>query len=116
MAFRRMPYGPHSTASDMVMACTAALAIADGTTNADPVHTQDVSVEMTEPGRPPAIQRRPAACVVLNEPFITVELMASNARGDSDLVGAMKFAAALLMSPVSGPCSSQIAPTAASTA
>src|ERR1700760_224245 len=100
----------------MVMACTAALAIAEGTTNAEPVQTHEVRVEMTEPGSPSAIHRRPTACVVLNEPFMTVELIALNARAERLLVGAMKFAAALLISPVSGPCSSQIAATAASTA
>src|SRR3954451_14577145 len=100
----------------MVMACTAALAIAEGTTNAEPVHTHDVKVDTTEPGRPSSIQRLPTACVVLNEPFITVEEIALNARADRFLVGAMKFAAALLIRPVSGPCVDQTSPTAASTA
>src|SRR4051794_6057813 len=98
------------------MACTAALAMADGTTNALPVHTQDVSVDTTEPGSPFSIQRLPTACVVLNEPFITVEEIALNARADRFLVGAMKFAAALLIRPVNGPWVDQISPTAASTA
>ena len=31
-AFTRMPYLAHSTASDIVIACTAAFAIAEGTT------------------------------------------------------------------------------------
>ena len=92
------------------------MAIADGTTKAQPVHTHDVSVDTTDPGSSSAIQRLPTACVVLNEPFITVEEIAVNARDEMFLVGAMKFAAALLISPVSGPCSDQISPTAASTA
>src|SRR4051794_29824958 len=100
----------------MVIACTAAFAIALGTTKALPVHTQDVNVDTTEPGRPSSIQRLPTACVVLNEPFITVEEIALKARADRFLVGAMKFAAALLIRPVSGPCEDQISPTAASTA
>ena len=52
--------------------------------------------------------------MVLNDPFITVEVIASNARALMSLVWAMKFAAALLISPVSGPCS-QISATASST-
>ena len=32
MPFRRMPYLPHSTASDIVMACTAVLAMTEGST------------------------------------------------------------------------------------
>src|SRR5438034_1099 len=115
IALRRIPYLPHSEASDIVIACTAAFAIADGTTNAEPVQTHVVSVEMTEPGRPLAIQRRPAACVVLNDPFMTVEVTASNARGLMSLVWAMKLAAALLIRPVSGPWRSQISPIASST-
>src|SRR5216683_6106262 len=95
-AFTRMPYLAHSTASDIVIACTAALAIADGTTNAEPVQTQVVSVDSTLPGRPPAIHRRPAASVVWKDPFITVRVTASKARGLSCSVGEMKFAAALL--------------------
>src|SRR5215207_3135326 len=76
MALSRIPYLPHSAASDIVMACTADFAIAEGTTNADPLQTQVVRVDTTEPGRPSAIQRRPAACVVLKEPFMTVEVTA----------------------------------------
>src|ERR1700749_4208290 len=34
-AFRRIPYRAHSAASDIVIACTAALAMADGTTVVD---------------------------------------------------------------------------------
>src|SRR5438034_1147084 len=101
MAFSRIPWRPHSTASDIVIAWTAALAIAEGTTNGDPVHTHEVSVETTEPGSSSAIQRRQTAWVVLNDPFITVELTAWKARALNVLVGAMKFAAALLIRPVS---------------
>src|ERR1700689_5812068 len=77
MALSRIPYRAHSTASDMVIACTAAFPIADGVTNAEPVHTQVVSVERTVPGRPAAIQRLPAAWVVWNGPSLTVALSAS---------------------------------------
>src|SRR2546429_3527110 len=103
-----MPYFAHSTASDIVIECTAAFAIADGTTYADPVHTQVVSMDSTLPGSPSRIHRLPAASVVWNEPFITVSVTASKARGLSPWVWAMKFAAALLTTPVSGPYWDQI--------
>src|SRR6201997_771218 len=115
-AFTLMPYRPHSTASDIVIACTAALAMADGTTNADPLHTHVVRFDSTVPGRPAAIHRLPTAIVVLNDPVMTVDVTASKARWLRLAVGAMKFAAALLRSPVSGPCSAQMSATAASTA
>src|SRR6266849_5785932 len=103
-----MPYFAHSTASDIVIECTAAFAIADGTTYADPVHTQVVSMDRTLPGSPSRIHRLPAASVVWNDPFMTVPVMASKARGLSPWVWAMKFAAAPFTTPVSGPCSDQI--------
>src|SRR5207245_5472062 len=103
-----MPYFAHSTASDIVIECTAAFAIADGTTYADPVHTQVVSMDSTLPGSPSRIHRLPAASVVWNDPFMTVPVMASKARGLSPWVWAMKFAAALFTTPVSGPCPDQI--------
>jgi len=53
--------------------------------------------------------------VVLNDPVITVDVTASKARWLSVAVGAMKLAAALLSSPVSGPCRSQMSFSAAST-
>jgi hypothetical protein len=74
-----------------------------------------VRLDSTAPGSPAAIQRLPTATVVLNDPVITVEVTASKARWLRVAVGAMKFAAALLSSPVSGPWRSQISPTAAST-
>src|SRR6266478_3045243 len=98
-----MPYFAHSTASDIVIECTAAFAIADGTTYADPVHTQVVSVDSTLPGSPSRIHRLPAASVVWNDPFITVPVMASKARGLSPWVWAMKFAAALFSTPARRP-------------
>src|ERR1700758_5105412 len=110
-----MPYLPHSTANDIVIACTAAFAMAEGTTKAEPLHTQVVRFDNTDPRRPSAIQRLPTASVVLNEPVITVEVTASNARGLKLTVGAMKFAAALLSNPVNGPCRSHIWSTAAAT-
>jgi hypothetical protein len=45
------------------MACSAVLAIADGTTKADPVQIQVTRLLTTEPLRPPAIQRLPADSV-----------------------------------------------------
>src|SRR6516225_3800292 len=110
-----MPYFAHSTASDIVIECTAAFAIADGTTYADPVHTQVASVDSTLPGSPSRIHRLPAARVVWNDPVMTVPVTASKARGLSPWVWAMKFAAALFTTPVSGPCSHQIASIASST-
>ena len=110
-----MPYFAHSTASDIVIECTAAFAIADGTTYADPVHTQVVSVDSTLPGSPSRIHRLAAASVVWNDPFMTVLVMASKARGLSPWVWAMKFAAALFTTPVSGPCPDQIDSIASST-
>src|ERR1700676_4243094 len=114
-AFTLMPYRPHSTASDIVIACTAALAMAEGTTNADPVHTHVVRFDSTAPGTPAAIQRLPTATVVLKDPVITVDVTASKARWLRLAVGAMKFAAALLSRPVSGPRRCQISATPAST-
>lgn len=50
-----MPYRAHFTASEMVMARTAALPIAAGTTNADSVHTPVVKLDSTQPGSPSVI-------------------------------------------------------------
>src|SRR5271156_5184856 len=97
------------------MACTAALAMADGTTKAEPLHTHVVRFDNTDPRRPSTIQRLPTASVVLNEPVITVEVTASKARGLKLTVGAMKFAAALFRTPVNGPCRCQISAIAAAT-
>src|SRR5258708_41650 len=102
-AFTLMPYRPHSTASDIVIACTAALAMADGTTNADPLHTQVVRFESTAPGRPAAIHRLPTATVVLKDPVITVDVTASKARWLRLAAGATKFAAALFIRPWTRP-------------
>ena len=63
MPFSRMPYLPHSTASDLVITCRPAFDIAEGTTNGEPVCTQVTRIEITEPLCPPAIQRLPTACV-----------------------------------------------------
>jgi hypothetical protein len=57
----------------------------------------------------------PTATVVLKDPVITVNVTASKARWLRLAVGAIKFAAALLSRPVSGPCCCQISATAAST-
>ena len=45
------------------MACSAVFAMAEGTTKAEPVQTQVTRLLTTEPLRPPAIQRLPAASV-----------------------------------------------------
>src|ERR1700758_5457594 len=89
--------------------------MAEGTTKAEPLHTQVVRFDSTDPGKPSAIQRLPRASVVLKEPVITVEVTASKARGLKLTVGAMKFAAALLSTPVNGPCLSHIWSTAVAT-
>src|ERR1700682_428431 len=112
-AFTLIPYRPHSTASDIVIACTAAFAMADGTTNADPVHTHVVRFDSTAPGRPAAIQRLPTATVVLNDPAITVDVTASNARWLRLAVGAMKLGAALVSRPARRLCRAPILASAA---
>src|ERR1700685_20430 len=89
--------------------------MAEGTTNAEPLHTHGVRFDRTDPGRPSATQPLPRASVVLNEPVITVEVTASKARGLKVTVGATKFAAALFSRPVRGPCRCQISATAAVT-
>src|SRR4029078_6513752 len=63
MVLRRMPYLPHSPASDIVMAWIADLLIADGTTQGEPLRTQCTVMDTTLPGSLAAIQRRPTACV-----------------------------------------------------
>ena len=102
-ALTRMLCLPHSTASDIVIAWTAVLAMTDGSTYAEPVQTQVTSMLTTEPGKPCAIQRRPHASVACSAPSMTVERTASKPRGLISTDGEMKFAAALLTNPVSGP-------------
>src|SRR3984885_3633202 len=63
MALRRMPWRPHSCASDMVIAWIAALLIAEGTTNGPPLRTQVTAIETTLPFCLAEIQRLPTACV-----------------------------------------------------
>ena len=81
----------HSTASDIVIACTAVLAIVDGSTYAEPVHTHVTSMLTTDPGNL-AIQRRPHASVANSAPSITVERTAAKPRGLMSVDGEMKFA------------------------
>ena len=97
------------------MACSAVLAMADGNTKAEPVHTHVTRLLTIEPLIPSAIQRLPTASVTWKLPSMTVDVTARNPRGERSLVGEMKFAAALLTTPVSGPCA-QIASIMASTA
>src|ERR1700744_1810455 len=59
MAFKRMPFGPHSVASDLVMMLRPAFDIADGTVNGPPFQIHVVRIEMTLPLSPPSIQRLP---------------------------------------------------------
>src|SRR5437764_11808694 len=65
MAFKRMLYLPHSTASDVVIASTPALAHAEGTTNAEPQFAAAyvVVILKTCPGFFCAIHLRANACV-----------------------------------------------------
>src|SRR5215211_3392623 len=49
IAFTRMPYAAHSTASDRVIASTPAFEAAEGTTNADPVHAYVVMMLRNTP-------------------------------------------------------------------
>ena len=63
MALRRMPWRPHSCASDMVIAWIAALLIAEGTTNGPPLRTHVTAIETTLPFCLAAIQRFPTAWV-----------------------------------------------------
>src|SRR3546814_2863011 len=85
-----MPEGPHSTASDIVIAWSAVFAIAEGTTKAEPVHAQVTRLLTTAPLMPSSIQRLPSASVTWKLPSITVEVMARKPRGLRPLVGAMK--------------------------
>src|SRR6185312_14529553 len=63
MAFSRMPFGPHSVASDLIMMLTPALAMAEGTVNGPPFQIQVVRIEITLAFCPAAIQRLPQAKV-----------------------------------------------------
>src|SRR3954447_20121030 len=62
-AFRRMPFGPHSTARLRVIATIPALAAAEGAVKADPVNEGVVATLRTVPGRPAWIHRFPHATV-----------------------------------------------------
>ncbi len=63
MAFRRMPFGPHSCASDLVMMLRPALLIALGTVNGPPFQIQVVRIEITLAFFSSSIQRLPHANV-----------------------------------------------------
>ena len=63
MAFRRIPFGPHSVASDLVMMLRPAFDIADGTVNGPPFQIQVVRIEITLALCPPSIQRLPQESV-----------------------------------------------------
>src|SRR5450631_809748 len=59
IAFRRMPCGAHSVASDLVMMLSPAFDIAEGTVNGPPFQIRVVRMEITLPLLPPSIQRLP---------------------------------------------------------
>src|SRR3569832_109181 len=63
MAFRRMPCGPHSCASDMVMTLSPAFDIALGTVKGPPFQIHVVRIEITDALFLPSIQRLPHASV-----------------------------------------------------
>src|SRR6185369_6360957 len=63
MAFKRMPCGPHSVASDFVMMLSPALDIAEGTVKGPPFQIQVVRIEITLALLPPSIQRFPQESV-----------------------------------------------------
>src|ERR1700751_1122305 len=105
MALRRILYLAHSTAREVVMARTPALAQEDGTTNAEPQFAAAYVAVMlsTVPGFLAAIQRRAKPCVQWNEPLSTMLTIVSKALGESFSVRAMKLPAALLMTVSIGP-------------
>src|SRR5665213_873886 len=63
MAFRRMPFGPHSVASDFVMMLRPAFDMAEGTVNGPPFQIHVVNIEITLALLLPSIQRLPQASV-----------------------------------------------------
>ncbi len=115
MAFTRIPYVAHSTASERVIASTPAFPAADGTTKAEPVQAYVVTMLSTLPARR-SIIRFPAASVAWKVPWSTVLTTASKPRGESSSVGARKLPAALLTRTSMAPKSRSISSTASSTA
>src|ERR1700754_4722794 len=93
IALTRILYFAHSTASEVVMARTPALAQADGTTKAEPEFAAAEVVTMLRMFPPclSAIQRLARACVQLNEPCNTIPTTAENALALSVSVRAMKL-------------------------
>jgi len=69
-----MPYFAHTTASDIVIECTAAFAIADGTTYADPVQTQVVSKDSALPGSTSRIHLLSVECSHMRHPALTFQM------------------------------------------
>src|SRR5262249_23816833 len=65
MALNRILWRAHSPASDRVSTSTAAFAIADGSTYAEPVHAYVVMIDSTEPPVPCSIICFPTASVQL---------------------------------------------------
>src|SRR6185437_15528588 len=95
IAFRRMPFGPHSVASDLVMTFKPAFDIADGTVNGPPFHIHVVRIEITLALLPPSIQRLPQPSVTQKLPGNTISAIELNPRGLNSFVREMKFPAAL---------------------
>ena len=63
IAFSRIPYLPHSLASERVSASTPALATTEGTTKPEPVQAYVVTMLKTTPPVCASIQRLPQASV-----------------------------------------------------
>ena len=87
IALSRMPYRPHSTASDSVITCKPAFDIAEGTTYGEPVQIHVTRIDTTLPRWPPAIQRLPTDWVTKNVPCRTMLAIASKPAG-GEVLGA----------------------------
>ena len=68
MQFNLILCGPHSTASDLVIAFIPDLDIAEGTTKGEPVQTQVVVIDRIVPGLFNSIHFFPTVLVILNVP------------------------------------------------
>src|SRR5580693_9215486 len=96
IALRRIPFGPHSVASDFVMMLSPAFDMAEGTVMGPPFQIQVVRIEITLALSPASSQRLPQASGTENEPRNTISAMALKPRGERSLVRLMKLPAALL--------------------
>ena len=96
IAFVLILYFAHSTANDLVIAKTPALAEAEGTTYPDPVQAYVVTIFKIFPLFCLIISL-PTASVQLNVPVRTISTTALNPPGDSISVGDIKLPAALFI-------------------